>query len=164
MFQNHIWKFNILWWYVILRSAIPILISWSFNFSPQTVPNLECVFHNYHAQVPFTSGTFIFYLAHPCALKQVCQIILWICQISFCLCQFLNDFSYFFMTHCFYELSRSFIIIWVFLFSISRCQFVNECATLFCGQSLLLPAQSYIFGDHSYFFDSSCQIYFEYAK
>ena len=132
MFMNHIWMFNILWWYVILRSAIPILITWSFNFSPQTVPNLECVFHNYHAQVPFTSGTFIFYLAHSCTLKQVCQINLWICQISFCLCQFLNDFSYFFMTHCFYELSRSFIIIGVFLFFISRCQFDNECAILFC--------------------------------
>ena len=112
---------------------------------------------------PFTSGTFIFYLAHSCALKQVCQIILWICQISFCLCQFLNDFSNFFMTHCFYELSRSFIIIWVFLFCISRCQFVNECATLFCGQSLLLLAQSYIFGDHSYFLDSLCQFCFECA-
>ena len=132
MFQNHIWMFNILWWYVILRSAIPILITWSFNFSPQTVPNLECVFHNYHAQVPFTSGTFIFYLAHTWALKQACQINLWICQISFGMCQFLKDFSNFFMTHCFYELSRSFIIIWVFLFCISRCQFVNECAILFC--------------------------------
>ncbi len=150
--------FHILWWYVILRSAIPILITWSFTFSQQSVPNSECVFHNYDAQVPFRPGTFIFILAHSWTLKQLCQIKLWICQESFCLCQFFNDFSTFFMAHFFYELSRSFIIIGVFLFCISRCQFVNECATLFGGLSLLLLAHSYIFGDHSYFLDSFCQL------
>ena len=119
-------------WSITPASGTIIYFRWSFNFSPQSVPNFECVFHNYHAQVPFTSGTFIFYLAHSCTLKQVCQINLWFCQTSFCLCQFLHVFSNFIMTHCFYELSRSFIIIWAFLFCISRCQFVNECATLFC--------------------------------
>ncbi len=108
----------------ILMSAIICYSQQSVPESHMNVPHFvvicHCTFchtHFAHVIIHIFFGTLLY-------TKQVWQQKFWVCL-------FLQEFSIFFMTHCFYKLSRSFILIWVFLFSISLCQFVNECATLF---------------------------------
>ncbi len=123
VFPNHIWLFHFLWWCVILRSAVPIILMWSFIIISQSVPNLKCVCHIMYATLLLRTVTVIYFSAHSGFISLVCLLQLWLCPTYFCPCLVLSDGDPFF--------------IWLFLFKISLCQFVNECANVFSDQSVL---------------------------